>query len=304
MWTAPDPRLGATVELAGGERGCRLKLRMVGEALAREGIPSKEPPPALDQIEPAGPGRKRLDVHAGMLNEPLLDGCTLVAGAVVGDQGAFPVEVGLIHGVEQGVETGGVAGERGLRENLAITWAQHSVDPDLVGTTTLVKGGFDAMAIRRPARCRGERARAHRSELVEAEDRRSLRRVGREGDDPRSFGTNSGSVLSAQLRGCRHRTPSFSRMRRIWLRSTGIPFSRAARASPSKLHWASCSGSGARSSFPIRIGLPGGTERARAMMLPRSCSVSRGLRPTPGRSLKPSSPSALNRMIRSRTVWG
>jgi hypothetical protein len=36
----------------------------------------------------------------------------------------------------------------------------------------------------------------------------------------------------------------------------------------------------------------------------RSCSVSRGLRPAPGRSPSPSSPSALNRLMRSRTVWG
>lgn len=224
-WASPDPGLGATVELAGGERGCHRQLRMVGEAPTREGVPSQEPPPALNEIEPAGPRRQRLNVDTRMRDEPRLDGGTLVTGKVVSDEEEFPAGVGLIHGVEQGLEAGGVAGERGLRERLAITWTQRSVDPDLVGTTTIVQGGLDAMAIRRPARCRRERARAHRPELVEAEDRRSLRRVGIQGDDPRSFGTNAGSVLVAHVRGCRHRTPSFRRMRRIWLRSTWIPCS-------------------------------------------------------------------------------
>ena len=41
-----------------------------------------------------------------------------------------------------------------------------------------------------------------------------------------------------------------------------------------------------------------------AMSWLRSCSVSHGLRPAPGRSPSPSSPSALNRLMRSRTVWG
>ena len=49
---------------------------------------------------------------------------------------------------------------------------------------------------------------------------------------------------------------------------------------------------------------PGGGCLTRAMSWLRSCSVSRGLRPAPGRSPSPSSPSALNRLMRSRTVWG
>lgn len=224
-WAAPDPGLGAPIELGRGEVRGRLQFGVVGEALPGQGLPPEEPPPALDEVQPAGSSGQRHDVHAGMLGEPRLDGRTLVAGKVVGDQVEVALRVGRVDGREQPLEPDRVARGRGQGEGLPIPRTQGPVDPDLVGTTTLVKGGFDAMAIRRPARCWGERARAHRSELVEAEDRRSLRRVGREGDDPRSFGTNSGSVLSAQVRGCRHRTPSCSRMRRIWLRSTGIPFS-------------------------------------------------------------------------------
>lgn len=223
--TTPDPGFSAPIELTRGEVHGRLSLGVVGKALPGQCRPPQESPPAFNEIEPAGPRRQRLDVHAGMCDEPLPDGSTLVAGKVVSDEEEFPAGVGLIHGVEQCLEAGGVAGASGLRERLTITETQRPVDPHLVGTTTIVQGGFDSMAIRRPARCRGERARAHRSELVEAKDRRSLRRLGVEGDDPRSFETNSGSVLSAHVRECRHRTPSLSRMRRIWLRSTGIPFS-------------------------------------------------------------------------------
>jgi hypothetical protein len=42
------------VQLAGSERSRRLDLRAVGEALAGKGIPSKDPPPLLNQIETAG----------------------------------------------------------------------------------------------------------------------------------------------------------------------------------------------------------------------------------------------------------
>ncbi len=106
-----------------------------------------------------------------MRDDPFLDGSTLVAGKVVGDQEQRPVGVGLIHGVEQGVETGGVARRSRLRESLAITETLDADDPDRVRTTTGVQRGFEAMAVRIPARCRAEGARAHRSEFIEAEDR-------------------------------------------------------------------------------------------------------------------------------------
>ena len=61
---------------------------------------------------------------------------------------------------------------------------------------------------------------------------------------------------------------------------------------------------GASSPSPPWCSRPGGAERARAMIRPRSVSLSRRGRPGPGRSPSPSTPSALNRCSRSRTVWG
>ena len=60
------------------------------------------------------------------------------------------------------------------------------------------------------------------TELVYADHRGAERWVGVELDYPRSFGTNSGSALSAHARGRRQRTPSASRMCRPWLRPTSL----------------------------------------------------------------------------------
>ena len=49
---------------------------------------------------------------------------------------------------------------------------------------------------------------------------------------------------------------------------------------------------------------PGGGRVTRASTALRSASVKRRFRPAPGRSSRPSRPSALNRARRSRTVWG
>src|SRR5215208_6016496 len=50
--------------------------------------------------------------------------------------------------------------------------------------------------------------------------------------------------------------------------------------------------------------LPGGSLETRAMILERSSSVMRGLRPAPGRSPSPSIPSALKRWSGFLTVFG
>ncbi len=56
----------------------------------------------------------------------------------------------------------------------------------------IVQRGFEPMTIDRPARSGREGARPYRAKLVEAEDRRSLRGVGGEGDDPLLLGRSRG----------------------------------------------------------------------------------------------------------------
>jgi hypothetical protein len=161
------------------------------------------------------------------------------------------------------------------------------------------------MPVRGPAWSWRIGARANRSELVEADHRGALWRVGVEFDDPGSFGTNAGSSLSDHGLLLRQRTPSRKRMRLIWERLTTIPRLRAAAVRASSVQCASLSSSKASSSPPPpRTRRPGGSVLGRAMILERSSSVRRGLRPAPGRSESPSIPSELKRWRRVRTVLG
>src|SRR5262249_55161714 len=70
----------------------------------------------------------------------------------------------------------------------------------------------------------------------------------------------------------------------------------------SRVHCAGPRSSSADSSpAASRASRPGGSERARAMMADRCASVIRRLRPAPGRSPSPSTPSSLNRCSQRRT---
>lgn len=51
--SSPDPGLGPSVELRGGDAPGQIDFTRVGKALAGEGIAAKEPPPPLLQVEPA-----------------------------------------------------------------------------------------------------------------------------------------------------------------------------------------------------------------------------------------------------------
>jgi hypothetical protein len=115
---------------------------------------------------------------------------------------------------------------------------------------------------------------------------------------------NSGSLDWAQERDRRQRTP---RPAECGGPGCAGPGYRAPRR-PKR----GCPGSSGRRPGPVgvqapstwRRSRPGGSCLTRAMSWLRWRSVSRGLRPAPGRSPSPSRPSALNRLMRSRTVWG
>jgi hypothetical protein len=51
--TSPDPGLGASIELSGGDTGGLFDLLGVGKTLSSQRIPPEKTPPALLQIEPA-----------------------------------------------------------------------------------------------------------------------------------------------------------------------------------------------------------------------------------------------------------
>jgi hypothetical protein len=78
-----------------------------------------------------------------------------------------------------------------------------------------------------------------------------------------------------------------------------MPAARAAAVSASRVHTAGPVASAAASSpVPSRTSRPGGGLATRAISWERSFWLMRGLRPTPGRSPSPSSPSAAKRASR------
>ena len=123
-----------------------------------------------------------------------------------------------------------------------------------------------------------------------ADNPRRIVRIGRE---------RARRLLAAHERGRRQRTPSASRIRRTWERAMSMPPARAAAVSASRVHTAGPAGSAATSSpAPSRTSRPGGGLATRAISWERWSWPIRGLRPAPGRSPSPSSPSAAKRANR------
>src|SRR5262249_9586982 len=91
---APDPRLGAGIELFRRDARCLFDLGRIGEALAGERLPPEEPPPAFLEIEPARPGGDEDVVEAWMRGQPGVRLDAIMAGEIVGNHVEFPRWVG------------------------------------------------------------------------------------------------------------------------------------------------------------------------------------------------------------------
>jgi hypothetical protein len=206
--------MGAAIELASRHARGEGDLGAIGETLASVGGTAQEAPPGFDEIEPRGPDRNKDLLDTGMGGEPRADGATGVTREGVGDEREVAVGMVAIDGAEQIQIPCGVARGSGLGADLSITDAQRAVDPGVVGAATADEWGVDPVAIPGPPRSRREGARSERPQLLDAEDRRSLRRVGGAGDDRRPVGATSGSALVAHRRVRRQRTRSATRMRR------------------------------------------------------------------------------------------
>jgi hypothetical protein len=82
---SPDPGVGVTIQVLGGDPGHVGKVVVISQGLSSEGLAAEDPPPALDQIQPGGSHRNTgvLDPRMGL--EPLPDRTAGVAGQVVGN---------------------------------------------------------------------------------------------------------------------------------------------------------------------------------------------------------------------------
>src|SRR3954462_2650431 len=89
-WPSPDPGFGVGVELGGGQLGGVGDLARVGEGLPGEGVPAKDPPPGLLQVQPAGALGDEHLLEARMSGQPGPCGQAGMAGQVVGDHRDLP----------------------------------------------------------------------------------------------------------------------------------------------------------------------------------------------------------------------
>src|SRR5258708_11722652 len=127
---SPDPGLGPGVKVLRGDARRLLELFGIGKVLAGEGLAAEEPPPAFLQIAPTRPGRDRHRMYPRMDRQPVLDGATGVAGAMVRDQ--VPVAGGVGGGErrEQARRAGRGAGGGGAGELPPIRPPARAVEPD------------------------------------------------------------------------------------------------------------------------------------------------------------------------------
>lgn len=146
-WAAPDPGMGATVELLSGHTGGEGDLCAIGEALTSIGRTAQEAPPALDQIQPSSAHRDENLTYPRVSGEPLADGATGVTREVVGDEIEVAVGIVALDGAEQVQIPCGVARGSGLGEDVSITDAQRPIDPGLIVATAVDERRLNAMAI-------------------------------------------------------------------------------------------------------------------------------------------------------------
>ena len=134
-----------------------------------------------------------------MLCQPGAGLSAVVAGEIVSDDEDVAGRIVNFDVCEQGNVVRRVARGGALGQLLAVAYAQCSIDPGFLGATTIIQRRFDAMPSGRPARRWGEGTWNYWPELVSADGRRPLGRLGVVADDRRPFGTKSGSELSPQL---------------------------------------------------------------------------------------------------------
>jgi hypothetical protein len=89
--STPDPRIGAPVELSGGDARRLLDLISIGKTLSRQRIAAEETPPAFLQVEPAGSFGNEDVVKARMLSQPGPGLGTVMTAEIVGNHVDLPV---------------------------------------------------------------------------------------------------------------------------------------------------------------------------------------------------------------------
>jgi hypothetical protein len=158
----PHPGSCSMVELLGSYPRGQLDLLRIGEALSCQCFSSKQSPPRFLKVEPARPYWNEDLLHSRVVLQPLSDGWTLVTRKIVSDQVKAAVRVCLGNCFEQPQVAFSVARRSDERESLAVSHPQRTVNPDFLGTPTVLQRCLDAVPIRRPTRGGRIGARTHR----------------------------------------------------------------------------------------------------------------------------------------------
>jgi hypothetical protein len=239
-----------------------------------------------------------------MVSQPLARGDAGVAGQVVGDHHDLASRVGLLDQPKKALIVGAVTGRRGAGDGLAVGHPQPAVHPGLLRPAAVLQWRLDPVASSRPARCRWERPRDHRAELVSADHRHPGRRVGREVDDAGPWGRTLGHYWPSKSAGAAS-VPLLQQDATDLTALDGDPQlvsgldQRIQRPPTGPLGVDRSQGA---------VGLPdqpaGRSWPTKATSWPRSVWSSRRGRPDRGRSPSPSTPWVLQRCSHCRTVLG
>ncbi len=144
----PDPGLGPSVELRRCSSSRLIHLAPIAKILPCQCLPPQQPPPALDQVEPAGFGGDKDLLDTWACRQPLPDGAALVTGQVIGDQIQLACRIGPFDGVEQRQIAHAITRRGRERQRLPVVYLHCSINPDLVKPPALLQGRLDAVPIR------------------------------------------------------------------------------------------------------------------------------------------------------------
>jgi hypothetical protein len=195
----PDPRIGAPIQLSGGDTCGLFNFISVGKTLSGKRIAAEEAPPAFLKVQPTGSFRNEDVMEPRMRSHPGASLGTVVAGQVVGDDENVARRIVGFNVSKQRDVVGGVARSGTPGHLLAIAHTQRSIHPHLLLATAVIQRRFDAMPTRRPAGRGRKGAGYYWPEFVGANGRRPLGWLGVVADDRGPFETKSGSELSPQL---------------------------------------------------------------------------------------------------------
>jgi hypothetical protein len=145
---SPYPGMGVRVELSGGNARGVGEILGVGSRRARAGFTPKDPPPALDEIEPGGADGNKGVLNTRVGSEPVSHRTTQMAGEGIGDAGEVALGRGPVAGLQQGEVVGRVARWGSWGKDLPIAHAEGAIHPDLLKAAVIVQGRLDAVTIR------------------------------------------------------------------------------------------------------------------------------------------------------------